>query len=201
MIHALARPHRAIHGAPTLTRADGAIFVRRYFTHCMTCAFCNDACCDHGVDVDVLTVKRILAHAAEIERATETTRDAWFEQRFEDDPEHPGGRFTRTRVRAGKCVFRRRAARGCALHAWAQDAGIDYHEVKPMVSALFPLTFDDGLLHASSEIEDGSLVCAGSGPTLYRGVRDELAHYFGAALVAELDALEATQETSARSVG
>lgn len=154
------------------------------------CAFCNDACCDHGVDVDVVTVERILARAEELERKTGIARSAWFEERFEDDAEHPGGRFTRTRVVAGKCVFHQRGARGCALHAWALEAGIDYHEVKPMVSALFPLTFDDGLLHPSNEARDGSLVCSNQGPTLYRGARAELAHYFGAALVAELDAIE-----------
>jgi hypothetical protein len=190
MIHELTRLHPSRHGTPVIARVDAAVFVRRYFTHCMMCAFCNDSCCAHGVDVDVVTVSRILAHANDIERATGTTRDAWFEPNFREDSEHPGGRFTRTRVADGRCVFRRPNVRGCALHAWALDAGVDYHDVKPMVSALFPLTFDDGLLHASDEIEDGTLVCAGEGPTLYRGVRGELAHYFGDALTTELDALE-----------
>jgi len=190
LIRSLAHPYRCRDGAPILTRVDDAIFSRRYFMHCMQCGFCNDSCCAYGVDVDVITVDRILARADAIERVVGVPRDEWFEPRFEDDAEHPGGRFTRTRVRDGRCVFRRGTPRGCALHAWALDAGVDYHEVKPMVSVLFPLTFDDGLLHASTEIDDGSLVCAGSGPTLYRGVRDELAHYFGGALVEELDALE-----------
>jgi hypothetical protein len=60
-----------------------------------------------------------------------------------------------------------------------------------MVSALFPVTFDDGLLHASTEARDGTLVCGGQGPSLYRGARAELLHYFGESLVSELDALEA----------
>ena len=58
------------------------------------------------------------------------------------------------------------------------------------MSTLFPLTFDYGLLHASNEIEDRSLQCIDDGPTLYRGVRDEIAWYFGASLVAELDRFE-----------
>jgi hypothetical protein len=77
------------------------------------------------------------------------------------------------------------------LHAFALERGLDYHEVKPMVSALFPVTFADGVLMASEEVEDGTLVCLDEGPTLYRGARAELLFYFGEALVAELDALEA----------
>jgi len=71
------------------------------------------------------------------------------------------------------------------------DRGIDYHDVKPMVSALFPLTFDYGLLHPSNEIVDRSLQCIDDGPTLYRGVRDEVTWYFGPDLVVELDRFEA----------
>ena len=62
--------------------------------------------------------------------------------------------------------------------------------IKPRVSALFPVTFDDGVLDPSTEITDGTLVCGGQGPTLYRGVRLELAYYFGELLVRELDGLE-----------
>ena len=74
------------------------------------------------------------------------------------------------------------------LHAYALDEGIDYHELKPMVSVLFPVTFDGGLLHPSNEIADRSLQCIDDGPTLYQGVRGEIDWYFGSALVAELDA-------------
>jgi hypothetical protein len=76
------------------------------------------------------------------------------------------------------------------IHSYALGRGLDYHEIKPMVCSLFPVTFDYGLLHPSNEIVDRSLQCIDDGPTLYRGVRDEIAYYFGAELVAELDALE-----------
>lgn len=59
-----------------------------------------------------------------------------------------------------------------------------------MVSSLFPLTFDDGLLRTAEEVADGTLVCMGSGPTLYRSVRAELLFYFGDAFVNELDTIE-----------
>jgi hypothetical protein len=59
-----------------------------------------------------------------------------------------------------------------------------------MVSILFPVTFDGGLLHPSNEILDRSLQCIDDGPTLYRGVRGEIAWYFGDELVLELDGME-----------
>jgi hypothetical protein len=76
------------------------------------------------------------------------------------------------------------------IHSYALERGIDYHELKPMVSALFPVTFDRGLLHSATEIEDRSLQCIDDGPTVYRGIREEIAWYFGAELVEELDRLE-----------
>jgi hypothetical protein len=76
------------------------------------------------------------------------------------------------------------------LHTFALGRGVDYHEIKPMVCSLFPVTFDGGLLHPSNEIADRSLQCIDDGPTLYEGVRSEIEYYFGAGLVAELDGLE-----------
>ena len=84
------------------------------------------------------------------------------------------------------------------LHTFALGRGIDYHEIKPMVCSLFPVTFDGGLLHPSNEIEDRSLQCIDDGPTLYQGVRSEIEFYFGAGLVAELDALEQGRAARAR---
>jgi hypothetical protein len=71
------------------------------------------------------------------------------------------------------------------------EQGLDYHDYKPMVSALFPVTFEQGVLTASGEASEGSLICAGQGPSLYDGARSELEYYFGAGLVAELDQLKA----------
>jgi hypothetical protein len=190
VIVALSRPHPSRWGAPIVSRVDTTIFERRYFAECMRCQFCHDRCCTWGVDVDAQAVARIESHGEMIERYTGVPRARWFTGEWHEDPEMPGGRFTRTRVEEGACVFLRRGARGCALHAFALERGLDYHDLKPMVSALFPLTFDQGLLHAAGEIEQQSLVCAGSGETLYRAVRAEVVHYFGEELAKELDALE-----------
>lgn len=187
----LRRAYRARAGAPVIRRVDAAIFTARYFARCLACGFCRDACCDHGVDVDIATVGRILDQADAIEQRVGVPRARWFEGDVAEDPDAPGGAMLRTRVERGGCVFRSREGRGCLLHAHAMETGQDYHELKPMVSALFPLTFSEGLLCLSDELVDGSLVCASDGPTAYDGVREELAYYFGGELVAELDALAA----------
>lgn len=168
---------------------DPAIFRRRYFGRCLQCTFCGDACCQHGVDVSVAERDRILAHADELEAVVGRPRTEWFRHDLVADADFAGGAATRTSVVDGGCVFLRKDARGCALHAYALGRGRDYHEVKPMVSALFPVTFGEGSLFCSEELVDGSLICAGAGPTAYEMARAELSYYFGAALVAELDAL------------
>jgi hypothetical protein len=141
------------------------------------------------VDVGLVERDRILAHAELLEPIIGVPRARWFAAAVVPDQDFAGGAATRTAVVNGGCVFRRRDARGCALHGFALDRGVDYHALKPMVSALFPVTFGDGALLCSEELADGSLICAGEGPTAYEMARGELEYYFGSALVAELDRL------------
>jgi hypothetical protein len=141
------------------------------------------------VDVAVAERDRILARADLLEPIVGLPRERWFETAVVRDDDFPGGAATRTTVVNGGCVFLNRDARGCALHGLALDRGEDYHAIKPMVSALFPVTFGGGTLLCSEELIDGSLVCAGEGPTAYEMARGELGYYFGDALVAELDLL------------
>ena len=155
----------------------------------MRCGFCADACCQHGVDVSVVERDRILARAAELAPRVGVPSSAWFEPELEVDADFPGGAAARTTVVDGRCVFLMRSTRGCVLHAMSLETGDDYHLLKPMVSALFPVTFGDGMLVCSDELEDGTLVCAGEGPTAYKMARSELAYYFGDELVDELDAI------------
>ena len=155
----------------------------------MQCGFCADACCQHGVDVSVVERDRILARADAIEARTGRPRDTWFEAELTEDRDFPGGTATRTTVVDERCVFLRKDGRGCTLHALSLEESADYHLLKPMVSTLFPVTFGDGALLCSDELADGSLVCAGEGPTAYEMARSELAWYFGKELVRELDRL------------
>lgn len=190
MIRALSRPYPCRWGAPVLDRVDPAIFHRTYFMHCMQCSYCFDSCCQYGADVDGPNVERLGAVAGELQQFTGVSLERAFTGEWNDDKEFPGARQTRTRVEDGACVFRGRGTRGCQIHSFAVSRGTDYHELKPMVCILFPVTFDYGLLHPSNEILDRTLQCIDDGPTLYQGVRDEIAWYFGAELVAELDAME-----------
>jgi hypothetical protein len=185
----LSRPYAARPGAPVIRRVDPGVFTARYFGACLACTFCHDACCDHGVDVDIATVGRILAAADELQPLVGVPRARWFTGAMQEDYDAPGGVMMRTSVVDGACVFRSRQGRGCLLHAHSLATGADYHDLKPMVSALFPLTFAEGLLCLSSELAEGTLICGGAGVTAYEAARDELAYYFGDELVAEMDRL------------
>jgi Fe-S-cluster containining protein len=105
--------------------------------------------------------------------------ERWFDSEIEEDPEVPTGQVVRANSEGGRCVFRKKAGRGCALHAL---------NVKPMVCSLFPLSWDQKVLKPNADLTDG-LVCAGGGMTLYEAARDALRAAFGDRLIGELDAL------------
>jgi Fe-S-cluster containining protein len=202
-IRMLSRTYAAKGGVPVLARVDARIFERRYFTNCLDCTYCNDWCCSFGVDIDLENVERLMKHADGIEAYIGIPRAEWLDGIHVDDPDYPGGGNQRTRTADGTveggCIFLDRGrwgGRGCMLHRYALETGIDYHEIKPLMSSLFPLSFEGGdggcTLRAAGEVGDEELVCLDEGPTIYRGSRNELLYYFGDALVAELDALEAS---------
>ncbi|HEX2594478.1 MAG TPA: YkgJ family cysteine cluster protein [Rhizomicrobium sp.] len=188
-IVALSKAYPSIYGTPVLDRLDTAIFDFRYFTHCMSCGFCKDACCSYGVDIDTENMARLKALGPDFAAFVGSKPDEWFTDEYAEDAEFPGGGNGRTAVRDGACIFLDREKRGCKIHAYCLANGIDYHQLKPMVSALFPLTFSEGMLCPSGEILDNDLVCMNQGLVIYDGLRGELRHYFGDALVDEIDAL------------
>lgn len=189
MIRELTRDYPSVWSQPVLRAVDTDIFLLRYFRRCLACNFCEDQCCDHGVDIDEANARRLLALGDDFQTFVGAGKEDWFSTDVIVDEEFPTGRHLRTQVRNGKCVFHAASGRGCSIHAWCIDKGIDYHTLKPMVSVLFPLTFERGVLVPSNEVGDGTLVCSAKGATLYDGVRDELAWYFSEGLVNELDQL------------
>jgi Fe-S-cluster containining protein len=189
MIVQLRQAYASRDGAPSIERVDDTIFQRTYFTDCMGCGFCHDACCSYGAEIDIKNVQRLLAIADQLESYVGQQRTLWFMDQGVDDPETPGGRYTRTRVVEGACVFLSRQGRGCLLHAFCLTAGHNVHTLKPIVCSLFPVTFDNGLLRPAYEVQENSLVCLNTGRTLYHGARASLHYYFGEACIRELDAI------------
>ena len=64
----LSRVYPSVFAAPAIRAVDTQIFAFRYFTHCMSCTFCKDACCSYGVDIDVENMARLklsLIHISE----------------------------------------------------------------------------------------------------------------------------------------
>ncbi|MEI9932583.1 MAG: hypothetical protein WDM89_19105 [Rhizomicrobium sp.] len=176
-IVALQREHASVFKAPVLCEVDTRIFTLRYFTHCMSCSFCDDQCCSYGVDIDAGNAEKLLALGEGFDAFVGVPRDQWFTDEIIDDAEFPSGRYRRTQTRGSHCVFHKKDGRGCLIHAYCVETGLDYHLYKPIVSILFPLTFNYGRLEPSSEVIDKSLACAGDGSSVYDGVRSELAYY------------------------
>jgi Fe-S-cluster containining protein len=192
MIVPLSRPYAGRHGLPVVDRLDPRIFVETYYAACMDCSYCYDSCCQYGATLGLPRIGQILAHADGLEPLVGVPRTEWFQEGSLPSNDYPSGRFTRTRVVDGSCVFLNRHGRGCLLHRYALENGLDVHDVKPMVCTMFPVLAEKGILIVPDEIRDRSLTCTGPGPTLYRSARDELLLEFGPELIAELDALEAT---------
>lgn len=181
-----------------LQQVDTDIFRLRYFGHCMQCTFCQDSCCQYGCDVNLAERDRILAAQGALAPYVAAPPGEWFKPEVFEDPEYETGRFVRSQVRGGACVFLSRDGRGCGIHRYALEKGLDYHGIKPMVCWLFPVTWDKGVLRPSYDITD-DLACRSMGPVIYDMARDEIRVVFGEALVRELDALRASLATAAPS--
>lgn len=196
----LTQAYPSRHGVPVLTHVETDIFRLSYYGDCMGCNFCHDACCSHGADVTAVDLTNMAAHTEELERYLHQPRDQWFTGQYDIAADWPGGKATRTKTVDGHCVFLNVRGRGCLIHSFAIEKGIDVHEVKPMVCLLWPVTWLDGLLRPSNEVQDNDLICVGPGQTCYRSARSDIGYYFGPGLVAELDELEqATLKTSPNS--
>ncbi len=190
MIRELLKPYSSRYGKPILTSVDTDIFLKTYFVRCLECTFCYDACCSHGVDVALDEVNRIGQWAEALEQSIGISRKSWFTEAFTIDGDFPGESKTRTRTNSRGCVFLNVRGRGCAIHRFCVQNNIDYHDLKPMLSCLFPITFEAGLLQPSAEVKDKTLICLDEEQSLYQGVRSELQYYFGDELISNLDALK-----------
>lgn len=189
----LKKFYPCIHGLPIIHSVDPDIFKYTYYMHCMQCTSCNDQCCSYGADIDMLNVNRILKYKDALLEYTGIKPEMWFyPKKRKWDHEYPGHDYTRTRKRNDACIFlyKKNGKRGCMLHSFALDNGIDYHEFKPFFCSMFPVTYFDGVLCTPDEIDEATLACMGEGPTLYKGAREEIRYYFGDEIIDELDEIE-----------
>ena len=166
------------------------IFLKTYFARCLECNFCHDWCCSFGADIDIQNVEKIQQRKGEILPFIRASEVEWFEGEYSYYEEYAGNRYTRINPQGPRCVFISKDQRGCGLHRYALSQQMDYHEIKPLVCVLFPLSFGEGILYLAPELEDSSLICADSGYSAYRSLRSELEYYFGQEIVEELDDLE-----------
>src|SRR5262245_45559719 len=108
----LRRTYAARYGAPLISQVAVDIFQLRYFTKCMSCTFCGDWCCNHGVDIDLDNVKRLMDHKDALETWLKIPASEWFTDELDKHSDYPGGACMRTNTRNGKCVFVNQNGRG-----------------------------------------------------------------------------------------
>lgn len=203
---------------PRFHRAQRAIFERRVVADCMThqCVMVADegvplarakplleACCQYGADVDLTERDAIMEHADQLRALlTPGAREApWFTTEVTEDPDYPSGRHVRTATYQGGCVFLSHDRRGCAIHRAALEGGWDFHQVKPHICRLFPLSYEDDAFVLSDDFVDYDCADHPGAPSVYRVARDTIAAVFGPDLVAALDAAEAAVGATPAAVG
>ncbi len=182
-------------------RVERGIFIHRVTADCMnhTCRLRKhgdreklDACCQYGVDADLIERDAILARRTEIrDLLDEAVADQpWFHAQETRDKDFPSGAYVRTTTHDKGCVFLHHSGRGCAIHRASIAGGWDFRGVKPHVCRLFPLTYDEDSIVLSDDYDDYSCSLDQAAPSVYRVSRDTLGEIFGAGLVSVLDQVE-----------
>jgi len=164
---------------------DENLFTKKYVANCLDCTFCNDLCCSYGCPMDWSEIKRVLYYANQLEAELEIPSSMWFEDSIEINEDYPSGRVMRTKVYDGKCVFYKKGTRGCSLHRFGLEKGIDVHMLKPMVCCLFPITWEKERIHASEFLDE--LPCRDKGISIFEAQKNEMRIYLGDELVTELE--------------
>ncbi|MBE0481256.1 MAG: DUF3109 family protein [Dehalococcoidia bacterium] len=160
----------------SIKAVDENLFTRKYSADCLGFLHCEDICCSYGCDVDKSERDRILACADKLEPRLGIPASGWFDDEMKDEG-YPSGFVVRTRVYRHKCVFHDRKARGCLLHHFANDEGIDWRRLKPMVCTIFPVTWEKGRLLTSPFLDE--LPCNGCGECIFDAQKRELREFFG----------------------
>jgi len=177
-------------GGMVIRRVDSRIFTFKYPSQCLKCSTCNDVCCSYGADIDVENISRLARYQSQLEEYLQIPYTDWFQGPIISDHEYPGGGYRRTNVQDGHCIFRNKNSRGCSIHSFCLQYSIDVHMLKPIISCLFPITWDKQTLLPVTEILDNKLHCQNSGVSLYTGIRTDLLFYYGSEFINVLDEMQ-----------
>jgi len=172
-----------------IDEVEESIFSSRYFARCLDCLFCQDSCCSCGCQMDRAERDRILIYAPELEARLGISASQWFKEIIKD-ADYPSGESVRTKVYGDRCVFYDHRLRGCWLHRFAVEKGMDHHLLKPMVCCLFPVAWEKGCLFVSGFLDE--MPCKDQGVPVFQAQKEELRFYFGGEFVSELEAFYMT---------
>ena len=189
MLVLLDKKYYHLYNEMAISQIDTRIFTIKYNGFCMSCNLCTDNCCKYGTKVDNISFKNIMKNAKLLESVMKIPQKDWFANEFIADEHYPGSKYVRTNLNEQSCVFFNKKKENCYIHELCFNLQIDYHELKPVVCCLFPLEFSHETLKPAIEFEDDDVRCIGGTLSLYDGVKDEVAYYFGTELVEELNSL------------
>ncbi len=186
MIVKLSKTYKSREGKPVLREIDTDIFSIKCYSSCMSCHLCKDDCCKEGAIADVENVKKILKNEEFLKDKVDINPKYFFKEVFRDE-DFPSGKGTFIPEKNGSCIFINKKGRGCRLHTLLVSQHRDYHELKPIICCLFPVSFEKGELCPAPEFNNKNFICLEGGSSLYDASRNELKYYFGEDFVRELD--------------
>ncbi|MBN1700216.1 MAG: hypothetical protein JW881_22080 [Spirochaetales bacterium] len=191
MVLKLSQPFPSRYGLPVVINVDTDIFTTPYPSAGCIGTDCRDRCCSGGAIMDIVAFEK-LKNFRESERFKDIK---WDDFAFEKDPCYPGGIGCYTPIMNGMCVFKNRETRGCGIHSFCLERGIDYRELKFFACCIFPVEVNrigekTNVLTAGYELrnEGFDIACkTEGGSTVYESARDDIRYYFGDVLIDILD--------------
>jgi hypothetical protein len=194
MLIKLSKSYPSRYGLPVVDGIDTDIFSTRYPSAGCMGMDCNDICCSGGAIMDIVAFNKL----KEFREYEEFKNIAWESISFEKEQYYPGGLGCYTPIVDGMCVFKNRASRGCGIHSFCFEKGIEVRELKFFACCIFPVEVNrvqdkSHILTVGYELrhEGFDFDCKFTGDsTVYECARDDICYYFGKELIDVIDGLK-----------
>lgn len=189
MIIELKQTFNSRYGLPAVSKVETDIFTFKYYDkNCFDNNTCNDICCSEGVLMDIRSFEQLLKYKDKPE-----FKHIDWDYYFKKDLLAAGGLGCDSRVVNGTCAFRNTGGRGCLIHKFSLESGMDFRDIKFLYCCFFPADIFDGELLSYSNLlrRKGYLNCEGGNSTVYETSKNDIEYYFGQGLINELDNINA----------
>lgn len=117
---------------------------------CLACD-CQDACCQHGCEVDKASYELAYQHREALERELGVNLDSCYTHQWSGEQEFLGNDCTRTTIRDGRCALHRPAGKGCVLYGLVEAEQVARRLI-PSICRLYPLSWEGDVLCCSDDL-------------------------------------------------